>query len=110
MIPLSHRPLASVEGLQKMLDVCKVVSDNTEMEFNYNKCTCSVVGSASRHVIPDMKLGNDVICWSGAFKYLGIPFNTGNLLFVDTHVINVNFSRRAIASLERLTATTMLLN
>ena len=82
---------ASVEGLQKMLDICKVVSDNTEMEFNYNKCTCSVVGSASRHVIPDMKLGNDVICWSGAVKYLGIPFNTGKLLFVDTHVIKCKF-------------------
>ena len=73
---------ASVEGLQYMLDVCNSTSLMTLMEFNCKKCSCSVVGAACRHVISDMRLGNDKILWSESFKYLDIPFNTGRSLTV----------------------------
>jgi len=82
---------ASVEGLQYMMDVCKAVSVEAMMKFNCKKCSYAVVGRASRHIISDMRLGNDKILWSGSFKYLGIPFNTGRSLTVDTQLIKRKF-------------------
>src|SRR3989442_1151346 len=82
---------ASVEGLQYMLDVCNSTSLTTLMEFNCKKCSCSVVGAASRHAISDMRLGNDKILWSESFKYLGIPFNTGRSLTVGIQLIKRKF-------------------
>jgi len=82
---------ASVEGLQRMLDVCKAVSVEVEMEFNCKKCSCTIVGPASHNTISDMKLGEDVISWSGDFKYLGIHFFTGKCRSVDTHMIKSKF-------------------
>jgi exonuclease III len=82
---------ASIEGLQIMLNICNSVSLESLMEFNCNKCTCSVVGPASRLPISDMQLGSDKIHWADSFKYLGIPFITGKSLTVDTQVIKRKF-------------------
>ena len=82
---------ASVDGLQKMLNVCHSVSISTDMEFNTKKCACSAVGPASLQAISDMKLGNDVICWEKEFKYLGISFKAGKSLTIDILPIKCKF-------------------
>jgi len=82
---------ASVEGLQRMLDVCSSVGKEVDMEFNSNKCICSAVGVASHYAISAMSLGDDVIQWSNTFKYLGVSFIAGRSLLVDTHVIKCKF-------------------
>jgi hypothetical protein len=82
---------ATVDGLQRMLDCCEAVSSRLELDFNCNKCSCAVIGPASRYTISDMKLGCDDICWSNTFKYLGIHFVTGKKLAVDINFIKRKF-------------------
>ena len=80
-----------------MLDCCNQVSNSILLKFNVLKSSCSVIGPTSKLNIVDMQLGLDSISWTDTFKYLGVVFNAGRKLTVNTDVINVNSIRLVTA-------------
>ena len=82
---------ASVTGLQAMLDCYNQVSNSLLLKFNVLKSSCSVIGSASKLNIVEMQLGLDSISWTDTFKYLGVVFNVGRKLTVNTDAIKSKF-------------------
>ena len=78
-------------GLQSLLDCCYQVSITLMLTFNCLKSSCSVVGPASKLNISKMQLGSVSIDWITSFKYLGIVFNAGHNLSVDTDAIKRKF-------------------
>ena len=82
---------ASVTGLQAMLDCCNKISNSLVLKFNVLKSWSSVIGPASKLNIVDMQLGLESISWTDAFKYLGVVFNAGRKLTVNTDVIKRKF-------------------
>ena len=88
---------ASATGLRAMLDCCNQVSNSLLLKFNVLKSSCSVIGPASKLNIVDMQLGLGSISWTDTFKYLGVVFNAGRKLTINTDVINVNSIRLVTA-------------
>ena len=81
----------SVSGLQSLLDCCYQVSVTLMLTFNCLKSSYSVVGPASEVNISKMQLGSISIEWTSSFKYLGVVFNAGRKLSVDTDAIKRKF-------------------
>ena len=87
-----------MSGLQSLLDCCYQVRITLMLKFNCLKSSCSVVGTASKMNISKMQLGSVSIEWISSFKYLGVVFNAGRKLSVDTDAIKRTFyTLRAIA-------------
>ena len=82
---------ASLQGLQRMLHVCESVSIELSLKFNCKKCTCCVIGHASRYVMSKMSLCGELIAWSNTFRYLGVDFVTGNNLTVNLNTVKRKF-------------------
>ena len=82
---------ASVEGLQKMLNLCSAICSDMELEFNAKKCVCSSVGPANKNSISNMRLSDNDLDWSNSFKYLGTTFLTGKKLTVNVNIIKQKF-------------------
>ena len=82
---------ASVNGLQSMLQVCDVVSTSLLLKFNCKKCSCCVIGPASKYVINMMSHCGEHISWSNSFRYLGIDFVAGKTLAVDLNTVKRKF-------------------
>ena len=82
---------ATVEGLQAMLDCCSALSSEYILDFNCKKCSCVIVGPASKYNIHNLYLGKEEINWSKTFKYLGVNFIAGKNLRVDTNMIKRKF-------------------
>ena len=74
-----------------MLACCYQVSITLMLKFNCLKSSCSVVGPASKLNISKMQLGSVSIEWTTSFKYLGVVFNAGRKLSVDTDAIKRKF-------------------
>lgn len=97
---------ASVHGLQQMLNCCSTESDASLLQFNYKKCTASVVGHARRFKIDKLALGQNCIDWCTSFKYLGVTFVAGKKLVVDVNTIK----RKFYASCNAILCATKCLN
>ena len=61
------------------------------LEFNCKKCVCTAIGPASKYTIENMRLSNSSVGWSPSFKYLGVTFNCGVNMTVDTDIIKRKF-------------------
>ena len=81
----------SVTGLQHMLDRCYSICENSYLEFNTNKCSCAIIGPAAKYNIDNMKLGNSRLNWTTVIKYLGINFQVGKNMIIDTSTIKRKF-------------------
>ena len=75
---------ASVTGLQHMLNRCYSICCDSSLEFNFNKSNCAIIGPAAKYKIDNMTLGNHRLNWVTVIKYLGISFQVGSKLIVDT--------------------------
>ena len=82
---------SSVSGLQTLLDCCYQVYITLMLKFNCLKSSCSVVDPACKLNISKMRLGSVSIEWTSSFKYLGVVFNAGCKLSVDTNAIKRKF-------------------
>ena len=76
-----------MSGLQSLLDCCYQVSITLMLTFNCLESSCSVVGFASKWNISKMQLGSVSIEGTSSFKNLGVVFNAGRKLSVDTDAI-----------------------
>lgn len=74
----------TVLGLQTMLDKCSDIFGNIKLQFNPKKSVCVAIGAANEYEIGDMKLQNCNLAWSKMFKYLGVTFNAGKSLTMDS--------------------------
>ena len=82
---------ASVAGLQSMLNRCDFICCESSLEFNCNKSSCAIIGPAAKYKIDNMTLGNYRLTWATVIKYLGISFQTGRKLIIDTVQIKRKF-------------------
>jgi len=82
---------ASVSGLQNMLDICDTYGVSNFITFNHRKSVCMKVGPNWRKPAADMFLGNMKLEWVTSIKYLGIVFNSGFKLQIDTSYIRRKF-------------------
>lgn len=82
---------ASVYGLQQMLNVSYRCMSDLKLTFNCNKSMCVKIGRSFKSSVDDMDIGDGTIGWCSSFKYLGIKFNTGPTLKIDTDVIKRKF-------------------
>ena len=67
--------------------ICFEVSRDLHVTFNCAKSSCFAIGKGSRLRISDMNLGPNSIEWHDSFKYLGVTFQAGPKLKVNTDVI-----------------------
>ena len=75
---------ASVSGLLSMLDICYPYGLNNNIVFNYAKSVCLKIGLNWHRQISQVLLGTRKVECVTSVKYLGIMFNTGRTLKVDT--------------------------
>ena len=62
----------SVDGLQKMLNICTVYGDLCHIIFNAKKTICLVVGKLRTFNRCNMHIDDNIVPWSDKLKYLGI--------------------------------------
>jgi len=82
---------ASVSGLQSMLDICHSYGVNNSIVFNHSKSVCMKAGPNWCKPTADMFLGNMKLEWVTSIKYLGIVFNSGFKMRIDTSYIRRKF-------------------
>ena len=68
-----------------------VLQSATKLEFNSDKSSCAVIGPAARINIDNMILGNVRLSWTSMIKYLGISFQVGRKMVIDTAIIKRKF-------------------
>jgi len=78
---------ASVSGLQSMFNICYLCGLNNSIVFNYAKYVCFKIGLNWHRQISQKRLGTGKLEWVTGVKYLGIMFNSGRTLKVDTSYI-----------------------
>ena len=82
---------ASVSGLQHMLNRCYSICVDSNLEFNCDKSSCAIVGPSANYRVENMSLGNHSLPWATVVKYLGVSFQVGGKLFIDTALIKRKF-------------------
>ena len=82
---------ATCSGLQHMLNRCHSICVDSNLEFNYNKSSCAIIGPAAKYKVECMTLGSYRLSWTTVIKYLGVSFHAGRKLSIDTALIKRKF-------------------
>jgi len=82
---------ATVDGLQKMCDVCVKAAADLKLTFNCNKSVCIAFGPMFHAQVSDMSLGMSKITWQSSVKYLGLTLISGPCFKVDIDIIKRKF-------------------
>ena len=82
---------ASIDGLQKMLNVCSTVATEIHLTFNCNKSACLDFGPNWRNAVTDMYFSGSSVGWTSSYKYLGVTLLSGPQFKIDTGVIRRKF-------------------
>jgi len=75
---------ASVVKLQKMLDICSTYGTNLDMRFNPTKSCLFKIGKDFSTNVPDLCIDGQNMAWVDTLKYLGMYFDTGKTVKVNT--------------------------
>ena len=82
---------ASLNGLQKMLNICSELCDVTLLNFNCRKCSLFVAGPEHKMELHNLYLCGIALTWSNSFKYLGVLFKAGTNLEIDVKIVKQKF-------------------
>ena len=88
----------SVTGIKHMLKRC-YVSCELSLKFNCSKSCCFFVGKSVKSAIADLYLGPDSIQWISRAKYLGLSYQTGKKVTVNTDFMKQKFFTACISVL-----------
>ena len=81
----------TVNGLQKMCDVCVTAAPDLKLTFNCNKSVCIAFGPMCHVQLPDMSLGLSKIAWQSSVRDLDLTLISGSCFKVGTDAIKRNF-------------------
>ena len=69
--------LATVSGLQEMLNSCNKTIMDMDLSFNCKKSVCIRSGPVYKYSITDMYIGSSTITWGNSIRYLGVNIESG---------------------------------
>ena len=81
----------SISDLQCLIDKCKVLFDNLDLQINYSKSNCLRIGNRFRSVCRPITINGCLISWVSEAKYLGITLQAGPKLTFNWAPARRNF-------------------